>query len=146
MGAACPFRRPPGYKLLQSVSLRQSIQQCLPQYRSQSVSNNKSTHFINYSTWRCISLQYFVLRYSYLNLQHVKHIFCELAIRWVLIKKLVNQVFFSSLSVAEPFATNISVVIGVEPTATTTKRSFVVYAERVTEDTGRPTVKNYSSS
>jgi len=49
-------------------------------------------------------------------------------------------------SVDEPFATNISVVIGVQPKAETTRGSFVVYAERVTEDIGRPTVQNYSSS
>jgi hypothetical protein len=49
-------------------------------------------------------------------------------------------------SVDEPFATNISVVIGVQPKDETTKGSFVVYAERVTGDTGRPKVKNYTSS
>ena len=53
---------------------------------------------------------------------------------------------FSFLSDDELFATNMSVVIGVQPKAETTKESFVVYAERVTEDTGRSTVKNYSSS
>jgi hypothetical protein len=57
----------------------------------------------------------------------------------------VNPVF-SLPSVDEPFATNISVVIGVQPKAETTKESFVVYAEKVTEGTGRPTVKTYSSS
>jgi hypothetical protein len=53
---------------------------------------------------------------------------------------------FFLLSVKEPFATNMSVVIGVQPKTETTKGSFVVYAERVTEDTGRSTVKNYSYS
>jgi hypothetical protein len=40
----------------------------------------------------------------------------------------------------------MSVVIGFQPKAETTKGSFVVYAERVTDEAGRSTVKNYSSS
>jgi hypothetical protein len=53
---------------------------------------------------------------------------------------------FSFLSIDEPFDTNVSVVIGVQPYAETTKGSFVVYAESVTEEAGRSTVKYYSSS
>jgi hypothetical protein len=53
---------------------------------------------------------------------------------------------FSLLSVNEPFVTNMSVVIGVQPKAEITKGSFVGYAERIREETGRSTVKNYSSS
>lgn len=139
MGAACPVRRSLGFKLLQSVSLRHTIQQCLRQDRCQSVSNYKYIHFIGYTTWRCISLHYCDLRYSYVKL------FWKAAIRRVL-TKISEPFVFSFFSVDEPFTTNMSVVIGVQPKAETTKGSFVVYAERVTEDTGRSTVKNYSSS
>jgi ABC-type histidine transport system ATPase subunit len=34
----------------------------------------------------------------------------------------------------------MSVVIGIQPKAETTKSSFLVYAEGVTEEAGRPTV------
>jgi len=40
----------------------------------------------------------------------------------------------------------MSVVIGVQPETETTKGSFVVYAERVTQHAGRSTVKNCNSS
>jgi hypothetical protein len=40
----------------------------------------------------------------------------------------------------------MSVIIGIQPKVETTKGGFVVYAERVTEDAGRSTVKNYGSS
>lgn len=53
---------------------------------------------------------------------------------------------FSFLSIDEPFDTNVSVVIGVQPYAETTKGHFVVYAESVTEEAGRSTEKYYSSS
>jgi hypothetical protein len=145
VGAACPVRWSPGYKLLQSVSLWHSIQYCLRPDWSQSVSNNKSIHFISYNTWRCLSLQYFDLRYSYLNLKHVKHVICKSCNNVSFNKNFVSCDFFLP-SVYEPFATNISFVIGVQPKAEITKGSFFVYAERVPEDTGRSTVKNYSSS
>jgi hypothetical protein len=38
----------------------------------------------------------------------------------------------------------MSVVIGVQPKAETTKGSFVVYAEKVRKETGRSTVEKYS--
>jgi hypothetical protein len=40
----------------------------------------------------------------------------------------------------------MSVVIGIQPEAKTTKSNFLVYAEGVAEEAGRPTVKGYRPS